>query len=175
MRPKHWYHCSETYHGTEFVADRRVPSHYDPREPEVPRLCVCINVARCFAARLFSNQVYVYRTAKPRRANRAICWDQLVTRERWLVPPAPMVLVDTVPAEQVFMCTELTRQYHHATRKKSDICTRLCQLWISATSLGNMREAKRAQEYLDFFHIPNAEAHLLSQIERARSLVHIWS
>ena len=112
MKPtrRHWYHCSEAFHGDRWVARRRTPTVCDAGEPPVPRLCVGGSVAQCFAARLFTGDVFVYRTERERRSVAPFdVWDRALTGERWLVPPVAMVLTTTIPAPIVARCTATIR------------------------------------------------------------------
>lgn len=96
---RHWLHCTTRWHGQRWIAGRKVPE-YVPHEPQTPRLCVASSVARCFAARLFAGDVFVYRTETPRRSinpGRDVA-DAIITRERWLVPPVVMILDRVIPA-----------------------------------------------------------------------------
>lgn len=103
MKPALLYHCCYQDHGPTLDVRRVVPFR-SPREPETPRLCVGPSVASCFAARLFDEwqPVHVYRTSKPTRgiAPRDV-WDSLVTGERWIIPPATLVKVQTIAPEVV--------------------------------------------------------------------------
>lgn len=100
MKRRHWFHCTEKFHGQTWTAGRAIPNV--PNEPPVPRLCVAENIVRCFAARLFQRQVFVYRTESKRRAVRPVkVNDSCLTGEHWLVPPVTMVHVDTVPEDIV--------------------------------------------------------------------------
>lgn len=99
---RHWFHCTTAWRGARWVAVPRVPN-YVPHEPSTPRLCVASSVARCFAARLFRGDVFVYRTETPRRSinpGRDVA-DAIITRERWLVPPVAMIFDRVIPAELV--------------------------------------------------------------------------
>lgn len=95
----HWFHCSEKYHGQRWVAERKTPELVLlTTEPTTPRLCVASSVARCFASRLFTRDVFVYRTETPRRAIKPVdVHDSVITQERWLIPPVAMVMTDVIP------------------------------------------------------------------------------
>lgn len=102
MKKRPWFHCSSTDHGDAFVAARRPPILQADGEVQTPRLCVSPNIAACFAATLFeeSRPVHVYRTRTPRRAVMPVkVWDQIITQERWLIPPVEMVRVKIVDAD----------------------------------------------------------------------------
>jgi hypothetical protein len=96
---RHWFHCSDRFHGMRWIAQRIAPTIIAIHEPKTPRLCVAASVARCFAARLFKGDVYVYRTASPRRAIKPVAvYDAIITQERWLVPPVEMEMSYVIPA-----------------------------------------------------------------------------
>lgn len=95
---RHWYHCTDRFMGERWTAERIAPRMHGADEPDTPRLCVCPTVGGCLTARLMGGDVFVYRTAKPRRANRPrSVHDAPITGERWLVPPVALELVEVLP------------------------------------------------------------------------------
>lgn len=149
-RKRYWYHCSEIFHGEEWIATRkhrlRIKSD---KEPDTPRLCVCSTVAACFAARMFLNEVYIYRTKFPRRgiSPRGV-WDKEITGERWLIPPVELILIDTISKEVVDKCFVASKLYYETTKKKSNVRLRIAQYARCIEVLGNRYTSKREMRYL---------------------------
>jgi len=150
LRPRTWYHCSSVDLGPSFVAKRITPSKGDT-EPCTPRLCVCRTVAACFAAKLFPpRRVYVYKTERPRRAVKPVnVWDMCVTGERWLIPPAPMVLDRIIDDGTVDRATLAVRMYHISRRANSSLRTRVAQYSVALGVLGGPAwESRRVDDML---------------------------
>jgi hypothetical protein len=180
--PRHWYHCTADDHGPRFVADRRWPkdTNRDAREPLTPRLCVGPSVPACLAAVLFvafRRPVFVYRTEAPRRANRPVgVWDEVVTRERWIVPPAPMVLVDVVDEDAVEAAQAAVWYYHHRSKQNSDLRVRVAQLALAVEAVGRYHphlvtpgDRRHAAKCLGALGMPaDAEEWLFERAERDR-------
>lgn len=125
----HLYHVSTLRLGS-ITAERRTPLYADPKEPPTPRLCVCPSVPACLAARLFPvRELYVYRTERPLRGVSPVgVWDSLITKERWLIPPAKLVRVGTITEEEVHEAQGDIRRFHRMTRKHSSHRLRVAQL-----------------------------------------------
>ncbi len=154
MTRRHWYHCSAVDLGAAFVARRRPPVLRTPGEPLTPRLCVCDTVAACFAAVLFPDRrpVFVYRTQTPRRAVRPVgVWDQVITGERWLIPPVRMVRVAVIPRTAVANATAAIRLYHEATRKCSTAQLRVAQYAVATAALGPEYTSPRERRLVNRF------------------------
>lgn len=167
MHKTHWWHCTSDYHGESFVATRRQPKHKSDREPVTPRLCVAPSIAECFAAVLFadSKPVYCYRTEVPRRAvaPRDV-WDQVVTRERWLIPPVVMTLRKTIASLDVAEAQSAIRMYHQYTRQKSSLHVRVAQLAIASRVLGPDCIRDRAKRCCQIIGIDDPEDYLLERM-----------
>lgn len=167
MLKRHWWHCTSDYHGESFVAIRRQPKHKSEREPTTPRLCVSPTIAECFSAVLFADgkPVYCYRTESPRKAVAPKdVWDQVITRERWLIPPVAMVLVKTIPTIDVERSQAAIRMYHKCTRKNSSLNVRVAQLAIAAEILGTDWVKERARRCCSIVGIVDPEDFLLDSM-----------
>lgn len=104
------------------------------------------NIAACFAAVMFHNgrQVYVYRTKTPRRTVMPVnVWDQIITQERWLVPPVDMVLVEVIDAD-VADRIQCGARLVAMSGQKSSIRRRIMQYARAAEELGAPKGALRA-------------------------------
>lgn len=168
MKRRHWHHCTSEDLGKSFEVLRKAPVMIGFKEPLVPRLCVCQHVYQCFAARLFSlhRPVRVYRTEFPRRANKPHgVWDAFLTGEHWLVPPARMILVETIDTEAVEAIHGTMTAYHEITRKHSNHKLKIAQLLIAAKYFdeGEYRRYSRLKEYLDG---KDPERYIYSEINR---------
>lgn len=98
-RHRHWIHIADQYHGDRWTAERMTPRNIGTNEPKTPRLYVASSITRCLAARYFARDAFVYRTTRERSAinpGRRV-WDQLITREHWIVPPVEMEMVGVIP------------------------------------------------------------------------------
>lgn len=102
-RRRHFYHCTGQARGMAWTAAKITPPFKGESEPDTPRLCVSRTIAGCFAARLFSeSDVYVYKTAKKRSGVKPVgVPDALLTGERWIIPPAALVLDSVIPGPVV--------------------------------------------------------------------------
>lgn len=121
-----------------WTASRIVPQS-GRDESKTPRLCVCPEVACCFAAACFrpNRAVYVYRTAKPAGSVRPVgVWDSHITGERWLVPPVSMRLVSLIPAGVVHSVQWSSVNYHRATGLGASVATRAALFVIAVETLG---------------------------------------
>lgn len=107
-------------------------------EPSTPRLCVCSTVAPCFVARLFARPtttkvntrdrfpVHIYRTKEKRNGIRPKqVWDEVLTDERWLIPPTTMIKVGEVPPDIVYQIQLPVIRYHIITGEKSSVRIRV--------------------------------------------------
>lgn len=111
-RKQHWFHCSARFHGQTWTVGRTCPKNVSTKEPMTPRLCVASTIARCFAARLFRGDVFVYRTKVPRSGLKPIrVYDAVITQERWLIPPVEMVLHSIVQANMTERACRRTRDF----------------------------------------------------------------
>lgn len=138
MKRQHWFHCSRWDHGETFVARKRVPHTTAEKESPVPRLCVAPTVAACFSSMLFiGGPVSVYRTSKPCRGvmPRGV-WDQVVTRERWLIPPVEMIRVRIIDAATVAKAQQDIVTFHRMANSRSDLWLRVAQYAIAADVFG---------------------------------------
>jgi hypothetical protein len=164
---RHWYHCSSTNHGPTWVAGRRSPSAPSEKEPAVPRLCVCPTIPACFAARLFDRDldVYVYRTEKPQRSvTPKDVWDQVITGERWLVPPVSMVRVDVIDRITNGKINEAIRAYHVITKGNSSCGLRVAQYARAVEVLGGTkRELRLVAKMRELWEIDDPETYILEK------------
>lgn len=166
VRKRIWYHCSEQDHGSRLIVARRVPRVAASSEPSTPRLCVGPSIASCFAARLFVGKVYVYATETKRSAIRPTrVWDQLITGECWLIPPARLVKVQEIDQGMVAEIFAAVRLYHGCTRKRADFRTRIAQFAIAISNLPhNQREAWLVSTFSERWGIgANPEEYLLNR------------
>ena len=129
MKPQFLFHCSAVDHGETLVVRRQLPhgsEHLD--EPPVPRLCVSPCVQACIAARYwnYSGPVHVYRTKDKRKGIKPRgVWDQMISGERWIIPPAELVKVDLIEWDDVQKVSGLFAYYHTYTGRKADHRIRL--------------------------------------------------
>lgn len=160
-KPRHWFHCTSDDHGPAFTPARLTPKTLGVKEPPVPRLCVCADIAGCFAAALFHRfgPVFVYRTEKPcRTVEPRDVWDSVITGERWLIHPARMILVQTIEPKTVRLAQGDVWEYHKLTRKNSNLFLKLAGLVRASEVLGTkIRRQKRVRDAMKIAGIENAE------------------
>jgi hypothetical protein len=166
-----WLHCSDEDHGPTFTARRHVPKWASGPEPETPRLCVSDTVAGCFAARMFAmgRPVYVYRTARPVRANPPVkVWDAKLTGEMWIVPPCLLVLDRVISAARADFVNDPFRVYHYLTGRNTDVRLRAAQLAHSYKLLGGPNwQGDLCRELCRRFEIlPDPEEYFYLRAER---------
>lgn len=128
-------------------------------------MCVCPSIAACFAARLFIGAVHVYRTESKRNGIRSRkVWDELITGERWLVPPVAMVKVRVIPAAEVAEIFAAVRLYHQHTRRHSDLRLRLAQFALAIRALDHRpREGRLIARMAECWGIGDPEEYLLNR------------
>lgn len=139
MRRRYWYHVTTDYRGPEFFSELRLPRHSSLNEAKTPRLCVCPTIAGCFAARMFEfhKHCFVYKTEKPYRGVKPRnVWDQLITRERWIVEPVRMVHVANINGLTAWRMQNPILWYHKETGKNSGLLVRLAQYIIAVDAIG---------------------------------------
>jgi len=165
MRPKHFYHVSSQWLGNEFQPILRTPSDMAKKEPPTPRLCVCPTIAACFAARLMASHrtAYVYKTAKPYRgiAPRSV-WDQIITGEKWLIPPVKLIHVANINALTVDKIQSAVIYYHKITKQNSGHLVRLAQYARANEIIGGPEwEERLINRWLRRFDIFDPERFLI--------------
>ena len=102
-------------------------------------------------------------------------WDQVVTREHWLIPPVRMVLVDTIPPDKAESAQCAIRLYHAETRRNADLWLRVAQYAVAFDVLGGSdRERAVVQRFRAVANIDDPEQFILAkaitELERRRDL-----
>ena len=145
------YHCSEIDHGEHLTVVRKTPKFPSSEEPPVPRLCVSPTVPGCLAGRLFDglNPVHVYATPKPVRGiTPRNVWDEPITKERWLIPPAVLHRVATIPVEDVREIMWRQLAFHVQTQKPARFEIRLCTACVAWDVLGERFPSKKEERVI---------------------------
>jgi hypothetical protein len=100
MNARRWWHVTNDWHGAEWVARRIRPTGAPLGEPKTPRLCVSSWLAGALAARwtFEGRDIHCYLTEQRRTVPARGVWDAVITGERWVIPPAKLTHVLTIPA-----------------------------------------------------------------------------
>lgn len=86
---------------------------------------------------LYRRPVFVYRTRRPVRGitPRGV-WDSAITGERWIIPPADLILDRVIPADVAWRICRPFHEFHSRTGKKSNVNLRLRQYRLALEILG---------------------------------------
>lgn len=103
---RHWYHCTQYHKEPEWCAIRRPPLIRASTEPLTPRLCVSDTVARALSACWWTRDVGVYVTEERRTVPPSGVGDQVLTGERWIIPPVRLSLVGMIPIAAIEMAQD---------------------------------------------------------------------
>lgn len=170
---RHWFHCSDRDLGDRWTATRIVPMP-EANESNTPRLCVCRDIAACFAARVFSigRPVWVYRTRRPTGSVRPVgVWDAGITGERWLVPPVEMMLVGLIDQYTVSDIQWSSLMYVSKTWEPFNLSLRSACLIAAIDELGNTEPEREVAAYLrSRFKIEDPHAFIIAAMERRLKL-----
>ncbi len=124
---RRWYHCSQVYR-EQWTAERRAPIVRSDSEPETPRLCVSATLAQALAAVWWSSDVHVYWTAERRTVPPSGVFDQVLTGERWVVPPVELTHIGRINYRWIEEVQDGLSPLGHRYEYAADWCSRFFRL-----------------------------------------------
>jgi len=117
--------------------------------------------------------VYCYRTEKPMRANKPVgVWDAVVSGERWIVPPARLVLDRVLFPHVAVKATEAMWLYHAETGLASNVTLKCCLRKMAFDAVGGPAwEGRLISRWMKIVGVTDAESCILeATANRARGM-----